>query len=398
MFPLLPLTLALLLTGVSLTTPAPEPPSFVLADEATAYAAPTLTAGPKNEAVLSWTEKDAQGMMRFYVARSTDGGAHFSEKRLVHAGTGIGASRLMRPRVLVKKDGTLVAVFANRPGTTPAEGRPRDSQIVYATSRDGGQTWAEPRPVHPDQTPMVRGFFDATVLANGEIAVAYLRDIAGKAHARDLRLVVSQDEAFGAEQVLEPFVCDCCNISLLVDAAGALHVYYRENRDNTRDIDHLVSTDHGKTFAAPRPLYADNWKINGCPHSGPTSSRFGSSAVVAWYSGTQTNNPGLRVVTQEGQRLFVLDDPTAKNAWLLPGTGSSAVLLWEQVTSGGAVPVTTIGWRSMKPGSVSETQWVPGSENATNATGLRFGDRVLVAYEVKRPSKLNALRVSTVRL
>ncbi|MBC7892985.1 MAG: exo-alpha-sialidase [Sphingobacteriaceae bacterium] len=410
----------------------PEGPSpLVFDDETRAYAVPTLTQSPEGNAVLSWTEKDPQGTVHFYFATSKDQGQNFSEKREIFAAPGIGTSRLMRPKLLFKKDGTMVAVFSNRVEEAAAataktaapahEGehahaghstekpaaaaapvppsRPRDSQIVYASSTDEGRTWTAPQPVHADRTPMVRGFFDAIVLANGEVAVTYLRDLEGQPHSRDLRMVVSKGNTFGPEKVLEPFVCDCCNISLLVDAAGALHVYYRENKDNTRDIDHLTSTDNGATFSKPELLYADQWKLNGCPHSGPTSSQFGKSNLIAWYSGTTVNSPGIRVVTQEGKRLFVLDDPSAKNAWLLPAPKSTSVLLWEQ-NSGKSpeTPVTAIAYRSIAPNTVSETRWIQDSDNATNATGLVVGDRVLVAYEVKRPSKLNAIKLSTVRL
>ncbi len=416
---------------VGFTPPASNPPSpLVFDDETRAYAAPTLTQSPKGEAVLSWTEKDPQGTVHFYFATSKDQGQNFSEKREIFAAPGLGSSRLMRPKLLFKKDGTMVVVFSKpgeatapaaakpaasahegehahaghsteKPATSaaPAPSRPRDSQIVYATSKNGGQTWTAPQPVHADRTAMVRGFFDAIVLDNGEVAVTYLRDLEGQPHSRDLRLVVSKGDAFGPEKVLEPFVCDCCNISLLVDAAGALHVYYRENKDNTRDIDHLTSNDNGATFSKPTPLYADQWKVNGCPHSGPTSSRFGKSNLIAWYSGTTVNSPGIRVVTQEGKRLFVLDDPSAKNAWLLPAPKSTSVLLWEQNNGKSPeTPVTAIAYRSIAPNAVSETRWVEASDNATNATGLVVGDRVLVAYEVKRPSKLNAIKLSTVRL
>lgn len=410
----------------------PDAPSpLVFDDETRAYAVPTLTQSPKGEAVLSWTEKDPQGTVHFYFATSKDQGQNFSEKREIFAAPGIGSSRLMRPKLLFKKDGTMVAVFSKpgeatapvaakpaapahegehahaghgaekpAPAATPAPpSRPRDLQIVYALSKNGGQTWTAPQPVHADRTAMVRGFFDAIVLANGEVAVTYLRDLEGQPHSRDLRLVVSKGDAFGPEKVLEPFVCDCCNISLLVDAAGALHVYYRENKDNTRDIDHLTSTDNGATFSAPKPLYADQWKVNGCPHSGPTSSQFGKSTLIAWYSGTTVNSPGLRVVTQEGKRLFVIDDPSAKNAWLLPAPNAASVLLWEQNNGKSPeAPVTAIAYRSIGANAVSETRWIQDSDHATNATGLVVGDRVLVAYEVKRPSKLNAIKLTTIRL
>lgn len=376
------------------------------------FAVPTLVKSQKGDVALSWTEKDAAGVVYFYASLSSDGGKTFSPKSLIHSSPGLGASRLFRPRVMFRPDGTLVAVFSNRvetaasaanehaghgSGGTVASERPRDTQIVISTSKNGGKTWSAPRPVHTDRTPMVRGFFDATVLANGEVAVAYLRDIEGKPHSRDLRMVISRGDSFGPEKVLEPFVCDCCNVSLLVDAAGTLHVYYRENKDNIRDIDHLASTDNGATFSKPQPLYADGWQLNGCPHSGPTSSRFGQSALVAWYSGTQSNNPGLRVVTGEGKRLFVLEDPSVKSGWLLEASQAS-VLLWEQPGGTVEAPGTAIAYRTITPGGISETRWINRSEQAANPTGLALGDQVLVAYEVKQSGKSNAVKVTTLRL
>ena len=417
----------LLLVGLLNTAGTVRPP---FADDTRTFAVPTLTQTPKGEVLLSWTEKDAQDVVHFYFATSKDKGQTFAEKREIFAAPGLATSRLMRPKVLFKKDGSMVAVFGLRddaaptpqpatanehaghgagheghatakpaaPAPAPGGGRPRSQQIVFSTSRDGGQTWTAPKPVHATKPGVMRGFFDATVLANGEVAVAYLADIEGKAHARDLRLVTSKGGVFGPEKILEPFVCDCCPMSLLVDDRGALHVYYRENKENLRDLDHLVSTDHGATFSAPTRLYADNWQLNGCPHSGPTSVRYGNSALVAWYSGTTVNQPGIRVVTGEGKRLFVVDEPTAKNSWLA-GSPKAAVLVWEQTGEKGETPATALALRSFAPnGNASETRWVESSENATNPTALVVDDQVLVAYEVKRPDKKNGMRISTVKL
>jgi hypothetical protein len=413
---------SLLLVGLVNTAGTVRPP---FEDETRTFAVPTLAQTPKGEVVLSWTEKDAQDVVHFYFATSKDKGQSFSEKREIFAAPGLANSRLMRPKVLFKKDGSMVAVFGLRddaapavqpaasdhagheghaaakpaaPAPAPGAGRPRSQQIVVATSNDGGQTWSAPKAVHAAKPGVMRGFFDATVLANDEVAVAFLNDVEGQAHARDLRLVTSKGGAFGPEQILQPLVCDCCPMSLLVDGRGALHVFYRENQDNLRDLDHLVSTDHGASFSAPTRLYEDNWKLNGCPHSGPTSVRYGNSALVAWFSGTTTNQPGVRVVTGEGKRLFVVDEPTAKNSWLA-GSSKAAVLVWEQTSGKGETPATALALRSIAPnGTVSETRWVEASENATNATALVVDGQVLVAYEVKRPDKKNGMKVSTVKL
>ena len=405
----------------------------ISSDTSRAYAVPTLTRTPSGDVALSWTEKDNDGIVYFYWAKSGDQGKTFGDKKLIYSAAGIGNSRLMRPKLLFRKDGSAVAVFALRgpqsassqavaaqkPPQEPAHaghdahgaghqaeapkparsggGRPSDLQIVYAVSADQGNTWTQPTPVHADKTPnIVRGFFDATVLANGEIAVAYLNDIQGKAHQRDLRFVTSARGKFSDERILDPFVCDCCNISLLVDPAGALHLYYRENQDNIRDIAQMSSTDNGRTFSKPQILSKDNWQINGCPHSGPTSSAGGGSPLVAWFSGTQ-DSPGIRVVNEQGKRLFVLDDPTAKNAYLVPAQKSS-VLLWEQSQSSESGMSSVIAFRNINGAATPSTQFVKNAQNGTNASGLVLDGQLVVAYEVRKPNNKNSIEWATVSL
>ncbi|ADB39133.1 sialidase family protein [Spirosoma linguale] len=407
-------------------------------DTTRAYAVPTLTKTPKGAIALSWTEKDQDGIVHFYWAESADKGKTFGDKKLIFSSAGIGNSRLMRPKLLFKKDGTPVAVFALRgPGTgapqptaqapkaepahanheaapaghdhgaayqeAPAKsaqrggGRPSDLQIVYTYSNDQGKTWSQPAPVHADKTPnIVRGFFDATVLPNGEIGVAYLNDIEGKQHQRDMRFVSSKGNQFSSERIIDPFVCDCCNISLLVDNSGTLNLYYRDNQDNIRDIAKMSSKDNGASFTKSEILFKDNWQINGCPHSGPTSSASAGTNLIAWFSGTQ-ESPGIRVVNQQGKRLFVLDDPTAKNAYLVAAPKSS-VLLWEQSQTSEAGISSVIAFKNIKADQTPTTQLVKNAINGTNASGLVVDNQLLVAYEVKHANNKNSVGLAQIDL
>lgn len=409
-------------------------------DTTRAYAVPTLTKTPNGRVALSWTEKDNAGLVYFYWAESTDKGRTFGDRKLIFSSAGIGNSRLMRPKLLAKKDGSLVAVFALR-GTAPATaqapapepahaghdaaptghdhgaaheataartdgpakggqrggGRPSDLQIVYSLSKDNGTTWSAPAPVHSDRTPnIVRGFFDATVLANGEIGVAYLNDIQGQAHQRDLRFVSSTGDRFSSERILDPFVCDCCNISLLVDGTGTLQLYYRENQDNIRDIATMRSTDNGATFSKPAILSKDNWQINGCPHSGPTSSASTGGNLVAWFSGT-TDAPGIRVVNQQGKRLFVLDDPTARNAYLVSAPKSS-VLLWEQNLTTEEGITSRIAYKPIGTAQNPATQFVKTARSGTNASGIVVDNQLVIAYEVKNANNKNSVAFAHIDL
>ena len=382
-------------------------PSVFETDTSKAYSMPLLARTPKGEVLLSWTEKDEQGMTSFCLAFSQDKGKTFSEKKVIYAGNGIGNSRLMRAKVLAKKDGSLVAVFTNRadaPAATTAstqqgggggKGRGgRSSDLVYCVSKDGGVTWTSPQSVDSDPTKgILRSFFDATLMANDEIAVVYLKDVKGstKHEERDLRLVITKNGVFQPEKLIDPVVCDCCNINLLVDANGALNVYYRDNNDDIRDIAKMTSKDNGATFSKPQIVHNDGWKINGCPHSGAVSSTHGKSALVAWYSGAETES-GIRLVTQEGKKLFVLDDPSVKNPSLMSSSQVSA-MLWEQ-----GKDKTQLVFRKINGDKVSETLSVEGSENATNSTGLIIGNQLLIAHEVKQENKKNSLKITTTTL
>jgi hypothetical protein len=391
-------------------------PSVFEPDTAKAYSMPLLTQTPKGEVLLSWTEKDMQGVTALCFALSTDKGKTFSDKKVIYSGTGVGNSRLMRAKVLAKKDGSLVAVFTNRadaPPTAPQAntgnqqgggggrggrggGGGRSADLVYTVSKDGGTTWTSPQSVDTDPTKgLMRGFFDAVLMSNDEVAVAYLKDVKGstKHEERDLRLVITKNGVFQPEKLIDPVVCDCCNINLLTDANGALNVYYRDNNDDIRDIAKMVSTDNGETFSKPQIVHNDGWKISGCPHSGAVSTANGKRALVAWYSGSETES-GIRLVTQEGKKLFVLSEQSVKNPSLLGGA-KEAVMLWEQNASD---TKTQLVFRKINGDKVSETLSVEGSSNATNSTGLVMGSQLLIAHEVKQDNKKNSLRIATTAL
>ena len=395
---------SMIMEEVSLSNNNPE-------DSTKAYSMPLLAKMPKGEVMLSWTEKDAQGITSLCVAFSKDKGKTFSEKKVVFAGPGIANSRMMRAKVLTKKDGSLVAVFSNRGGlvappvqaqtqTTPPQGGRGgggSSNIVYCVSKDGGSTWTSPISVDSDpKQGITRGFFDAVVLPNDEIAVAYLKDVANstKHEERDLRMVVTKNGAFQPERVIDPVVCDCCPISMMVDAGGALNIIYRDNNDDVRDMAKMISTDNAETLSKPQILHHDGWKINGCPHSGAVSSIAGKGALFAWFSGAEKES-GIRLVTNEGKKLLVLNDRSAKNAFLAEGS-ENQVMLWEQNKPENNL--TEIAFKKINKDKVSETIWVEGSSNGINSTGLVLDNQLLVAYEVKQANKRNSLKISNVRL
>ena len=387
------ITFCAIFTALVLTETSVGAQSF-FDDTTKTYAAPRLAKTPQAGVLLTWTEKDPSGMAAFCMASSGDAGQTFADKRVIYASTGIGGSRLMQPKVLFKKNGDMVAVFSNRSDTPTGK---RSLDILFSVSNNNGVSWSAPQSVDADPTKgIVRGFYDAVVLPNDEIAVAYLKDVAGstKHEERDLRLVVTKNGVFAPERVIDSVVCDCCNVSLLVDATGALQVYYRDNNDDIRDMARLTSTDNAATFSKSAVVHTDNWKIKGCPHSGAVSGVFGNSALVTWFSGA-ADQPGIRLTTQEGKRLAILSEPSAKNA-SVSVLANTAVWLWEQ--NQGEAKVSQIGFKTLNAGTLSETVWVKNSENATNASSVLFDKKMVVVYEVKKTGQKTSIRRQTVDL
>lgn len=382
---------AIAFLAVSFGTLAANP---VLNDSTKSYSMPFLTKNPQGNVLLSWTEKDAQGINAFCFARSKDSGKTFDDKKIIFSGMGVGNSRLMRAKLLFKKNGSMVAVFSNR---ADLPGGKRSLEIVFCESKDNGNTWTQPQSVDTDPTKgIVRGFFDAVVLANDEIAVTYLKDVAGstKHEERDLRLVITKNGVFQPETVIDPVVCDCCNISMLVDAKGRLNVYYRDNNDDVRDMAKMTSTDNGATFSKPEILHTDNWLIKGCPHSGAFSSTFGDENLITWFSGAETEK-GLRLTTQNGKRLALINDASAKNAYVT-ADNKTGVLLWEQTNA--TSNLSQIAYQKIAVNGTSETVWLKDTDNGTNANGLLVGNKLIVAYEVKQANKRNSIKINTVSL
>ncbi len=368
-------------------------------DPTKAYSMPMLSKTTDNKVFMTWTEKDEAEKTHFCMAFSVDKGKTFSEKITIASGYGIGNNRLMKAKVLARKNGDLFAVFMNNPNATAPAGGGRGSrggEVSFAVSKDNGKSWSNPQAVDNDPTKgLLRGFFDATLLANDEIAVAYLKDVKNstKHEERDLRIAITKNGVFQDEKLIDPIVCDCCNISLLVDAAGALHVYYRDNNDDIRDFSKMTSADNGSSFSKPQNIHNDGWKIQGCPHNGAVSTASGNTALISWYSGAD-KEPGIKLATQEGKKLLVLTDPTAKNQNIIGGK-SLSIFLWEQNQAEGA---SQLVYKKVNENGVSETIALDGTLNATNSTGLIIDNQLIVAHEVKQSNKKNTLKIATISL
>ncbi|GAB3999789.1 hypothetical protein GCM10028807_51020 [Spirosoma daeguense] len=355
-------------------------------------AVPRLTSDASGNPLLSWVELDDERKGAFYYAISTDGGQTFGEKIRVKAPANLSSHAEGMPKIAVKNDGTLLAVFEV---PRPTESSRFAGDLLYTMSTDNGKTWAEPKPVYQDASPgKSHSFADITRLSNGEIGVVWLDEkLAGREGRPVVFAQTSPGKGFGAAVQVDDNACQCCRTNLFIDAKKAIHITYRDlfpsgktNEPASRDISTAVSTDGGKTFSKPQSVFTDNWQINACPHAGPSVAALGNDVLISWFSGKE-NAAGIRLARLGSDKLV---DGVMTNRAKHPqiaNVGGKLVWLWdESISKDGSGEMGSfgqrIGMRVVNGQTSGSTQYLtPETVDATYPTLISVKNGMLIAYE-----------------
>lgn len=121
---------------------------------------------------------------------------------------------------------------------------------------------------------------------SGELACAWLGSAAGSQQPFAAVRPAGAD-AFEQELLVYPGeedagVCPCCALTTCFAADGTLFVAFRDIQDGYRDIAVSVLRPGHAKFEGPFPVTAPTWKLNGCPHDGPSLAVLGDHLHVAW--------------------------------------------------------------------------------------------------------------------
>jgi hypothetical protein len=200
------------------------------------------------------------------------------------------------------------------------------ANMVRFSAYDGGTgKWAKALTVNDDVAPSTHTFQGAAVGPDGTVYVAWLdrrelpvRNADGypggglKTRHRNIEgtvalyLARSQDQgrAFERNVRVAGNVCPCCRAAVGFSKGNVLVVWRSVEEGDIRDISVSVSSDRGRRWSEPKNVARDNWKINGCPHAGPTIASAGASTYVAWLTGGD-GGPGIFLSsTEDGGRSF----------------------------------------------------------------------------------------------
>ncbi|MFY0252333.1 sialidase family protein [Chitinophaga sp. 30R24] len=257
----------------------------VISHEGKDASCPFITHDATGNMVVSWVEQDgsaASGHM--YYAVSNDNGYTFANPVMIPTSEGVFSHDENLPKLLFKPDGEVLALF----GVAANDERNKYAgKVMYTQSLDGGRLWQPARPLVTDTAGYDQRYFDMALLPGGEVAAIWLdnRTTTAAEGAALYYAVTQQHEGFQQAKTVSATVCQCCRTKMYVAPDGDIHLAYRKIiNDSIRDMVHQVSVDGGKTFSAPVRISADNWVVNGCPHTGPTLTANSQGLHFAWFT------------------------------------------------------------------------------------------------------------------
>lgn len=350
---------------------------------------------------LSWLEPSGSGRHALRFARLA--GDAWSEPGTIVEGGDFFVNWADFPSLVPLAGGGLAAHWLQRNGPgTYAYG------VRLATSSDGGHTWSDPVVPHRDGTATEHGFVSLVPDEAGGLTAIWLdgRDFAEQApshgegpSAAEMSLratTLSAGGELGAEILLDPRICDCCQTSAARTSRGVLVVYRDRSEEEIRDISRVLLGDDEST--PPATVHDDGWKIPGCPVNGPAVDASGDEAVVAWFT-LGGGGPRVYVAFSSdggasfGEPLRVDGGmPLGRVDVLRTGPGR-ALVSWLEIGEQGA----ELRLRPIRADGTADDPTVLATTGSARSSGfprlVRSGDRLVLAW---RDTTVEPARLRTV--
>jgi hypothetical protein len=161
--------------------------------------------------------------------------------------------------------------------------------VVFSRLNDSGTAF-EPQRSLNQYTNETNGGLSVAADQDHVYVVWHARGEAPGEANRRVYLALSADDGrtFTREVPISPAglgACGCCGMRSFADERGALYVLYRAAAGNVhRDMELLVSGDHGRTF---RDASVALWKLNACPMTTNDLSQGRQGVLAAWETAGQ---------------------------------------------------------------------------------------------------------------
>lgn len=312
---------------------------------------PYLTHNTMGIPVISWIQQDSmhgmnmgrtemhgmdmQGMSMdesgsIYYAVFSDSSKTFGKPMLIPSTKGAEVHGEDAPKILFQKDGTITVVFAVK---NPHPGNPYTGAVYYTQSFDNGKSWSSAKPLIKDTAMSYdQRYFDIASLPDGKAAVIWLNN--SKPQGSTLYFATLGSKGLDDPVIISRHTCQCCRTDILVDSSGRINIAWRDiYQDSIRDMMYAYSDDMGKTFSKPVRISADNWVVDGCPHTGPSMAENKDGLHFTWFtmgggSGIfycETNDQGKTF----SHRQLVNDLPSSRHPQIAVLPDDDLAIVWD---------------------------------------------------------------------
>jgi hypothetical protein len=273
-----------------------------------------------------------------------------------------------------------------------------ETDLMFARSLRFGRKFDKPVRVTDKTTPGGAAFSFLAVASNGDLYAAWLdfRDpqhtAPGTAHVY-LTKSIDKGATWSKNLPVANNVCPCCRPFIAFGANGEIFVAWRNvDAGDVRDMMLAVSSDSSASFSKPVLIANDNWKINGCPHTGPQLVVKGKRLYAAWHSEGHGANAGIHVAWSDDNGKTFSKSVIASGA--VNDTNHPALSLSEDgrllLVFQGREPAEKEGWGPVRAflteifddGAVSAPSVIPGSKKTAQFPAVVAGTvgRVFVAW------------------
>jgi hypothetical protein len=348
--------------------------------------APYLAQDHEGNTVLCWTETDSETGENFLLYAIADKGASaFSSPIKVTPSKSTSFHDESMNKVAFTASGNVVAVYELK---FPSEKNKYAGKIMYTISKDQGATWSEATCLHTDTSDNVsRSFFDIVTMPDGEVGAVWL-DGRHKNTPIGTGLFFTKTvngNSFAKDTLIAETVCQCCRTTLVTDEKGAIHIAYRDIvSDTIRDMFYISSLDTGKGFSVPQRISADNWKIDGCPHTGPDLVQNKNGLHFTWF--TAGGGTGIFYSNSKDGKTFSKREILGTDARhpQIAAIGETVAIVWDQAVQKPTQVNNKIMLHLRPFGLSSQTKKLtPESKNAFFPVIAVHREKLVVAYTVQ---------------
>lgn len=392
-------------------------PHTELAIQGRANANPSLAA-IRAFAVVTWSAATSAGATDIYASVSRDGGRTFGAATRVNGTPGdasVGGEQ--PPRVtLVSQSGREPAIVIVWTAKDPA-----GTRLLSARSNDGGKSFLAPVRVPGSESAGNRGWESIATTRDGDVVAIWLdhRELPsrtssggssashtghehhasqsaqtdGVARAQLSKLFFGVLSRPDSARALTGGVCYCCKTSIVTGVDNAIYAAWRHvYPGNLRDIAFTMSSDGGRTFAAPLRVSDDHWMIDGCPENGPALAVDANRRIhLVWPTlvpgATATSEPtlGLFYTTSRDGRQFsarqrIQTVGVPRHPQITIGPRNEIVVAWDEQARGTRQAALARGSIQANGSVQFVRQTIADDQSGVYPAIATAGDAVIVAW------------------